>query len=323
MRKLTTLIAMILMDFLLAAAIVSGIWYYMFKIPKKFMPPTGFISMVQANPQDSDQPAPSETNWKETFASHFTEDVQVTDTTYSSPNIAVTITKHSYGNGDDTVTYYLADLYIASLDCFRTKFGKDTYGIGYHEPLDVMAKETGAILAINGDSYCYDNRIDKGTLIRNSLLYRSGVTDYDTCVLYPDGTMKTYTPETFDPDAVIAAGAYQTWAFGPALLDPNGELPSSYNASSYVADNPHPRTAIGYYEPGHYCMLLADGRQTGYSRGMYLSEMSEIFHDLGCQAAYNLDGGHCSFMTFMSEFANQPYQYSDDVSDCIYIAEPS
>ena len=45
------------------------------------------------------------------------------------------------------------------------------------------------------------------------------------------------------------------------------------------------------------CVVLVDGRQAGYSRGMFLEEMAALFENLGCKAAYNLDGGHCSFMT--------------------------
>ncbi len=29
----------------------------------------------------------------------------------------------------------------------------------------------------------------------------------------------------------------------------------------------NPRTAVGNYEPGHYCFLVVDGRQPGYSDG--------------------------------------------------------
>lgn len=33
---------------------------------------------------------------------------------------------------------------------------------------------------------------------------------------------------------------------------------------------------------------------------MFLEEMATVFEDLECRAAYNLDGGHCSFMTYKS-----------------------
>lgn len=63
----------------------------------------------------------------------------------------------------------------------------------------------------------------------------------------------------------------------------------------------------GYYEAGHYCLLLADGRQAT-SRGLFLEEEAKIFEQLGCQKAYNLDGGHCSFMTLMDQVVSHPYK---------------
>jgi len=83
----------------------------------------------------------------------------------------------------------------------------------------------------------------------------------------------------------------------------------------------NPRAAIGYYEPGHYCFVLVDGRQDGYSRGLSLKELSQLFYELGCKEAYNLDGGQTAVMAFMGQLANRPYNGGRDVSDIIYIAE--
>ena len=101
---------------------------------------------------------------------------------------------------------------------------------------------------------------------------------------------------------LIDKGAYQSWIFGPSLLDENGKAKNSFLTWSYIEES-HPRTAIGYFEPGHYCLLLVDGRQKS-SRGMFPAEMAKVFENLGCRAAYNLDGGHCSFMTFQDRTAN-------------------
>lgn len=54
---------------------------------------------------------------------------------------------------------------------------------------------------------------------------------------------------------------------------------------------------------------------------MFLDEMSQLFESLGCKAAYNLDGGHCSFMTFEGNVANQPYKPEHEVPDGIFITE--
>ena len=66
-------------------------------------------------------------------------------------------------------------------------------------------------------------------------------------------------------------GAWQSWIFGPGLLDENGKAKTDFLTWDYIKES-HPRTAIGYYGPGHYCLLVVDGRQPDYSRGMFLEE---------------------------------------------------
>ena len=48
---------------------------------------------------------------------------------------------------------------------------------------------------------------------------------------------------------------------------------------------------------------------------------ASLFEKLGCKAAYNLDGGHCSFMTLGSRVANHPYKPEHTVPDGIFIME--
>lgn len=83
----------------------------------------------------------------------------------------------------------------------------------------------------------------------------------------------------------------------------------------------NPRSAIGYYEPGHYCFVLVDGRQQGYSKGMTLKALSQLFYDLGCVDAYNLDGGQTAVMAFDGKLASHPYEGGRKTSDILYIAE--
>jgi exopolysaccharide biosynthesis protein len=51
--------------------------------------------------------------------------------------------------------------------------------------------------------------------------------------------------------------------------------------------------------------------------------MAEVFENLGCKIAYNLDGGHCSFMTFQGNVANHPYKKEHEIPDGIVITEVS
>ncbi len=251
------------------------------------------------------------------FAEHFTDTIVSTENSYTSPDIAIQINKYTEGEGGNIVTYYVADIYLADITCLQSGFADNTYGIGYAQDLLDMDETLGAILAINGDYY---GNGSKGVVIRNGEVYRKENGDSDVCVLYYDGTMKTYTAEQFDVDAVIANGAYQAWSFGPRLLDEESNRIKSFTINSHIREE-NPRTAIGYYEPGHYAFIVVDGRQSGYSYGLTLTRFSELFEKLGCKAAYNLDGGKTSEMTFQDALVNRPAGGGREVSDCIIIKE--
>lgn len=271
-------------------------------------------------------------DWHRKFADKFTKEVVATDTSYTSPDVSVQLTydsfhtkriDHSEGGkhqryGSD-VSYVLADIYVGDITCLQTCFAQNIYGVGYSEKLTDMSARMKSILAVNGDSYSNSRHADNGTIIRNGVIYRARPTDMETCVLNWDGTMKIYQPGETDTQTLINTGAYQSWIFGPSLLDENGKAKTSFRTWDYIRES-HPRTAIGYYEPGHYCLLVVDGRQQT-SRGMFLDEMAQIFEKLGCKAAYNLDGGHCSFMTMQEKVANHPYKPEHQIQDGIFIME--
>lgn len=271
-------------------------------------------------------------DWHQKFADKFTDQVVSTDTSYTSPNLSIQLTSNSIktdqldSSGDGghkrygkNISYVLADIYIGDITCIQTAFAQDTYGVGYEEKLTDMSAGMKSVLATNGDSYSNSRHVDNGTIIRNGVIYRLSPTDMETCVLNWDGTIKVYSPEELDTQKLINDGAYQSWIFGPSLLDTNGKAKNSFLTWDYIRQS-HPRTAIGYYEPGHYCLLVVDGRQNS-TRGMFLGEMAALFEQLGCKAAYNLDGGHCSFMTKDTQLVNHPYKPEHKIQDGIFLTE--
>ena len=195
---------------------------------------------------------------------------------------------------------------------------RDVIGImdadGQHLPED-MVKLLATAEAIEGILVLGVRSVGEKMPLRSRL----GNENAETCVLNWDGTMDIYSPNQVDIQKLIKNGAYQSWIFGPSLLDENGKAKKSFYTWDYIRKS-HPRTAIGYYEPGHYCLLLVDGRQLS-TRGMFPSEMAQLFEKLGCKSAYNLDGGHCSFMTYKDQVVNHPYKPEHQVSDGIFITE--
>jgi Phosphodiester glycosidase len=61
-------------------------------------------------------------------------------------------------------------------------------------------------------------------------------------------------------------------------------------------DNLEPRTAMGYTVDGKLIILVVQGRFKGIAEGLSLPQMAQLFADLGCVEAVNLDGGGSSCM---------------------------
>ena len=250
----------------------------------------------------------------EKFAEKYTESVIVTENSYSSPDISITVTENTLGRA----TYYLADIYVRDITCFQSALARDTYGSGFRDSIEDMALLNNALLAVNGDYY---GNTSEGVVIRNGVIYRANRTDCDVCVLYYDGTMRVMPGSSFSVEEAIAQGAWQAWTFGPALLDLDGGVLTSFSSTGRII-SANPRTAIGYYEPGHYCFVMVDGRQKTWSRGLTLVQLSQLFEDLGCKAAYNLDGGASATMTFNGELYNKQSSYRK-IGDILMICEPN
>ena len=241
---------------------------------------------------------------------------------YQSDELRIAVNKLE----EDGVTYYVADIWMRNINCFRTAFSNGEYR-GKREPAEKIAKDNNAILAVNGDFL-------GGLVIRNGVLYRKAnlrptptplpslvpdqsipvitaetVTPLPTekprpqraaCVLYYDGQMVTEEYDAFRSATAMERGAWQGWQFGPTLVR-NGEA-----AKDVKAQGRNPRCILGYYEPGHYCIVMIDGRQKGYSIGMNFAEMMDLSLRLGLKEAYNLDGGGSAIMVFNGEIINQP-----------------
>ena len=263
--------------------------------------------------EDCDEAAPEtdSTPIREKFAEKYTESVVVTENSYSSPDISITVTEETLGR----TTYYLADIYVRDITCFQSALARNTYGSGYRDSIADMALLNNALVAINGDYYGNTN---EGVVIRNGVIYRANPTNCDVCVLYYDGTMRVMPGASFSVEEAIRDGAWQAWTFGPALLDTDGSVLTAFASTNRII-SANPRTAIGYYEPGHYCMIVVDGR--GESAGITLPALSQLFHDLGCTAAYNLDGGNSSIMVWQSEVINDPSGGGRESSDALLISE--
>ncbi len=74
-----------------------------------------------------------------------------------------------------------------------------------------------------------------------------------------------------------------------ALIVQEGKAVENTSQAHYTA--PNPRTAIGIREDGSVVVFAVDGRQSRYSKGLTLKQLSYEMLRLGCVYAANLDGG--------------------------------
>lgn len=260
------------------------------------------------------------TEWQIRFEDHFSDTVEITENSYRSPEVSILLETVSVGEGNDKITYHVADIYIASMANFTTYTANNEMRYFGTQEVMEMDAAANAILSLSGDFLTYQKG---GFLMRNGEIYAQSSNFVSICVLYEDGTMETYEPKTYTIDEIIAKGAVQVWSFGPPLLDENGKAKEYYNVSTAVS-YANPRSAIGYYEPGHYLFVLVDGRQNGYSRGMRIDELAKIFEDRGCKLAYNLDGGGSAVMVFNHErYSKQSNGGDRKLGDILVIRESS
>ncbi|MBO4219724.1 MAG: phosphodiester glycosidase family protein [Clostridia bacterium] len=242
----------------------------------------------------------------EKFSDKFTEgEVIRTDSTYQSKNINVTVSHFS----EEEVIYNIAEIYIRDIKYFKTAFGCD--GFKEHtEMLTDLAGRHNAVIAISGDHY---GARSTGVVVRNGIMYRNTKFE-DMAILTYEGELITMPASEYDPAALEEYGAWQVWCFGPELLD-DGNVKTKFNSNVTRAN---PRTAIGCVEPGHYFFVVIDGRIQD-SKGLTMTQLSQLFYDLGCTSAYNLDGGQTSSFVWNGSLISYPY--GRPVWDMLYIGE--
>jgi len=247
----------------------------------------------------------------------------ITDTTYTSDAASITVTQYTQGSGDDTVTYYVADLDLSDPTVLRSAFANNQFGENITALVSETAEANGAVLAVNGDYYGFR---DSGIVIRNGVVYRDDGAR-EGLVFYKAGTVAIYDETQTTAAELVADGAWNTLSFGPAIVDDGAvidgidDVEIDTNIGNHSIQGEQPRTAIGVTADGHILIVVVDGRDPGYSRGVTLTELADIMISLGATTAYNLDGGGSSELWFNGEVVNQPSNGGERAtSDILYVA---
>jgi exopolysaccharide biosynthesis protein len=242
---------------------------------------------------------------------------------YQSEALTVSISKVTEGSGSSTVTYFVADVVVSDASQLSSAFAKDSFGQNIIEYTSEIASNNNAVFAINGDYYGFR---DDGIVIRNGVIYRD-VPARTGLAFYRDGSLRVYDETQTSAQELLDAGVWNTLSFGPALLV-DSTIPANLtsvevdtNFGNHSIQGNQPRTGVGILSNNHFVFVVVDGRSSGYSRGVSLTEFAQIFKDLGCTTAYNIDGGGSSTMYFMGRVVNNPLGKNRErgTSDILYV----
>ncbi len=83
-----------------------------------------------------------------------------------------------------------------------------------------------------------------------------------------------------------------------------------------------PRTAIARTDGGELLLLSVDGRRTGWSAGVTLRELTQVFQRLGARDAVNLDGGGSTTMTLHGAVVNRPSEADRGSANALMLHVP-
>lgn len=284
--------------------------------------------------EDEEAEAPEEPEAEAFFLAPGQEPV-LTETSYTSENVAITITARRVeipvnAKVTQKSDAYIADIRIKNIRSYQRAFpGKKWSSLTRR--ITTLSQENGAILSMSGDSA---NNLNAGWVIINGQVVRDGSKKRnrrrDLCILYKTGEMVTLSAQDVNNEAIQQAvengQIWQLFLFGPRLLDDEGHAMEKFNSDVGPVN---PRSVIGYYAPGHYCFVQIDGRQTQSqlekgkkNKGLTLKNLSKLMEELGCRAAYNLDGGRTSQMYFGGKIISSPQNGGRTLGDIVLIREP-
>jgi hypothetical protein len=115
--------------------------------------------------------------------------------------------------------------------------------------------------------------------------------------------------------AFLQQGRFRKWKMqtavggGPVLLQQGNILITNNEERKFAGTaikDKHPRTAMGYTADGRLILLVVEGRNPGKAEGATLTQLAEMFRQLGCVEALNLDGGGSSCLLVNGKNTIQP-----------------
>ena len=229
---------------------------------------------------------------------------------------------------EEGVIWHLAFVEIASPTQLRTgTASRDNLLSRRTASVSKMAAAANAVVAINGDYYMNDPREASVEYRMKQKIRHKAYREKDVLLIDDRGDFHLIRPEgrqtTARQNAVLTE-AFSAWevvnafTFGPALVV-DGQVQTINPRYSYTPNRKDPRSAVGQTGRLSYVLAVAEGR--GDSPGATMQELAEFMGRLGCQQAYNLDGGNSSQLVFGSVvYKGQPSASDRGLNDILYFA---
>ena len=233
---------------------------------------------------------------------------------YQDPTIHAVITTGRVDNCD----YWMADITIAHASQLRTMSagGFDSNRVTRGP---AMAQRVNAVVAIDGDYYCYTG---KGYIVRQGVEYLNILDgDRDLLLIDEDGDFHVvFKAEAGSQDGTVnGKRVINAFFFGPALVV-EGKPVEGVTGRSMSENEGRQRMCIAQVGPLHYKAICCAGPARG-NAGMTLKQFASFVASQGVQTAYNLDGGDSTMIIFRNEKINDVQNASTrSISDIIYFA---
>ena len=242
----------------------------------------------------------------------------LSDTVYEDPTLKVVISTGDY----EGVLYWIADIEIQDASQLRTAAaaGFDSRGSEFGS---VLAKRMNAVVAVDGDYYCYSRGVPlvirQGRVFLNELRFRGR--HHDVLLIDENGDfIGLENPKEEDINAALnSRRIINGFYFGPLLVN-NGTIATEDN-TTLGKNQFSQRVAIAQIDHLKYRIIVTGPSKRG-SKAFLFDDWREFVAGMSdIKVAYNLDGGDSSVLVFNNKKINDPDNTNErPLADIIYFA---
>ena len=218
-----------------------------------------------------------------------------TENGYEDASIRVSMEKRE----EDGKVWNIAWVEIMSPSQLRTGYAGKKVTSDDQSHISMMATQKNAVVAINGVNYVVEAEKHRYEVRMGEVRRKKPNGKRDVLIIDENGDFHIFLlcKDVDSFEKTTGHTIVNSFMFGPALVK-DGEVLPLYKDYGYDLTQRNPRTAFGQLGPLSYVMVVCDGRGNSGSEGATFDELAAFMKELGCQQAYNFDGGNSSIMVY-------------------------